>query len=131
MTVSRLRAIPIIFSLLLLTLSIGCRHRDELTERRLVGLRDSTRTFFMLKNYDTGMVYARRLEKLSDPELYPLLLEQNEVPEFRADVKRIFSIAVIETFGEPENEDDIISDDIVNESLLNPLCESFSIYEGR
>ena len=33
-------------------------------------------------------------------------LEQNEVPEFRADVNRIFSIAVIETFGEPENEDD-------------------------
>ena len=71
MTVSRLRAIPIIFSLLLLTLSIGCRHRDELTERRLVGLRDSTRTFFMLKNYDTGMIYARRLETLSDPDLYP------------------------------------------------------------
>lgn len=71
MTVSRFRAIPIIFSLLLLTLSIGCRHRDELTERRLVGLRDSTRTFFMLKNYDTGMIYARRLETLSDPDLYP------------------------------------------------------------
>mgnify|MGYP003306174090 CR=1 FL=1 len=34
-------------------------------------------------------------------------LEQKELPEFRADVKRIFSIAVIETFGEPENEDDI------------------------
>ncbi|MBR5014996.1 MAG: hypothetical protein IKY16_10405 [Bacteroidales bacterium] len=58
-------------------------------------------------------------------------LEQKELPGFRADVKRIFSIAVIETFGEPENEDDIISDDIVNESLLNPLCEAFSIYEGR
>ena len=58
-------------------------------------------------------------------------LEQNELSEFWADVKRIFSIAVIETFGEPENEDDIISDAIVNESLLNPLCEAFSIYEGE
>lgn len=72
MTVSRLRAVLIAVSLLFLTLSIGCRHTDESTEFRLVGLRDSTRTFFMLKNYDTGMVYARRLEKLSDPELYPL-----------------------------------------------------------
>ena len=58
-------------------------------------------------------------------------LEQKELPGFRTDVKRIFSIAFIETFGEPENEDDIISDDIVNESLLNPLCEAFSIYEGE
>lgn len=57
-------------------------------------------------------------------------LEQTEQSDFRSDVKRIFSIAVIETFGKPENDDDIISDDDVNESLQNPLCEAFSLYDG-
>lgn len=48
--------------------------------------------------------------------------------EFRNDVKRIFSIGVIEAFGEHHDGEEIIPDADIDMSLQNPLCEAFFVY---
>ena len=56
-------------------------------------------------------------------------LVEPEYAKFREDVKRIFSIAVIETFGNPDNqEEDVIPDNDINASLYNPQCETLAVY---
>lgn len=48
--------------------------------------------------------------------------------KFRKDVKEIFSIAVIETFGNPDNQEAIIPDDDINRSLYDPRSETLAVY---
>ena len=42
--------------------------------------------------------------------------------------KEIFSIAVIETFGNPDHQEEIIPDNDINLSLYNPQCEALAVY---
>lgn len=59
-------------------------------------------------------------------------LVEQEYAKFRADVKEIFSIAVIETFGNPDHQDEIIPDNDIDLSLYNPQCEALAVYaEGE
>ncbi len=55
-------------------------------------------------------------------------LGEQEYAKFREDVKKIFSIAVIETFGNPDDQEEIIPDNDINVSLYNPQCETLAIY---
>lgn len=55
-------------------------------------------------------------------------LDEQEYATFRNDVKQIFSIAIIEEFGELQEEGDIIPDEDINLSLYNPQCEVFFVY---
>ena len=55
-------------------------------------------------------------------------LVEQEYAKFRADVKEIFSIAVIETFGNPDHQDEIIPDNDIDLSLYNPQCEALAVY---
>lgn len=54
-------------------------------------------------------------------------VEEKEYSKFRQDVKDIFSIAVIEEFGD-SCDGDVIPDEDINESLLNPNAEAYYIY---
>lgn len=54
-------------------------------------------------------------------------VEENEYSEFRKDVKEIFSIAVEEEFGEDE-DDEVISDEEINESLYKPNAQVYYAY---
>ena len=58
-------------------------------------------------------------------------LVEQEYAKFRADVKEIFSIAVIETFGNPDHQDEIIPDNDIDLSLYNPQCEALAVYAER
>lgn len=59
-------------------------------------------------------------------------LVEQEYAKFRADVKEIFSIAVIETFGNPDHQGEIIPDNDIDLSLYNPQCEALAVYaEGE
>ena len=55
-------------------------------------------------------------------------LVEQEYAEFREEVKKIFSIAVIETFGKPNDKEEIVPDNDINTSLYNPRCETLAIY---
>ena len=55
-------------------------------------------------------------------------MSSKKYDEFRADVKEIFSIAVIETFGNPDHQEDIIPDNDIDLSLYNPQCETLAVY---
>ena len=55
-------------------------------------------------------------------------LVEQEYAKFRTDVKEIFSIAVIETFGNPDNQEDIVPDNDIDLSLYNPQCEALAVY---
>ena len=55
-------------------------------------------------------------------------LVEQEYDEFRADVKEIFSIAVIQTFGNPDHQEDIIPDNDIDLSLYDPQCEALAVY---
>lgn len=55
-------------------------------------------------------------------------LVEQEYAEFRNDVKKIFSIAVIEAYGKPDNPKKVIPDNDINTSLYNPQCEALAIY---
>ena len=55
-------------------------------------------------------------------------LVEQEYAKFRADVKEIFSIAVIETFGNPDHQEEIIPDNDIDLSLYNPQCEALAVY---
>ena len=55
-------------------------------------------------------------------------LVEQEYAKFRTDVKEIFSIAVIETFGNPDHQEEIIPDNDINLSLYNPQCEALAVY---
>lgn len=57
-------------------------------------------------------------------------LKEQDYAVFRNDVKRIFSIAVIEEFGESQEEGDVIPDKDINLSLYNPQCEAFFVYDN-
>ena len=59
-------------------------------------------------------------------------LVEQEYAKFRADVKEIFSIAVIETFGNPDHQEEIIPDNDIDLSLYNPQYEALAVYaEGE
>lgn len=58
-------------------------------------------------------------------------LAEREYPEFREDVKRIFSIAVLETFGDMGGTGEIIPDQDIDASLCNPECKAFAVYDGH
>lgn len=51
-----------------------------------------------------------------------------EYAKFRADVKEIFSIAVIETFGSPNDQEEIIPDNDIDLSLYDSQCEVLAVY---
>ena len=55
-------------------------------------------------------------------------LDEQEYARFRADVKGIFSIAVIETFGNQVGQEEIIPDDDIDHSLYDPQCETLAVY---
>ena len=55
-------------------------------------------------------------------------LAEQEYAAFREDVKKIFSIAVIETFGIAQDQDEIIPDEDIDVSLYNPQCETWAVY---
>lgn len=57
-------------------------------------------------------------------------LEEQDYAVFRNDVKRIFSIAVIEEFGETQEEGDVIPEEEIDLSLYNPQCETFFVYDN-
>ena len=47
-------------------------------------------------------------------------------------MKEIFSIAVIETFGNPDHQEEIIPDNDIDLSLYNPQYEALAVYaEGE
>lgn len=58
-------------------------------------------------------------------------LSEQEYDDFREDVKKIFSIAVIESFGKPKENEDIIPDEDINTSLYNPQCDVLSVYDNN
>lgn len=58
-------------------------------------------------------------------------LAKQEYAAFREDVKKIFSIAVIETFGMPHNPEEIIPDEDIDASLYHPQCETWTVYSGE
>ena len=55
-------------------------------------------------------------------------LDKQEYGEFRNDVKNIFSIAVIESFGELDDKEAIVPDSDINMSLYDPQCETLAVY---
>lgn len=55
-------------------------------------------------------------------------LVEQEYAKFRADVKEIFSIAVIETFGSPNDQEEIIPDNDIDLSLYDSQCEVLAVY---
>ena len=55
-------------------------------------------------------------------------LDEQEYARLRADVKGIFSIAVIETFGNQVGQEEIIPDDDIDHSLYDPQCETLAVY---
>ena len=55
-------------------------------------------------------------------------LDEQEYARFRAGVKGIFSIAVIETFGNQVGQEEIIPDDDIDHSLYDPQCETLAVY---
>lgn len=55
-------------------------------------------------------------------------LGKQEYGEFKNDVKNIFSIAVIESFGETYDKETIVPDSDINMSLYNPQCETLAVY---
>lgn len=55
-------------------------------------------------------------------------LVEQEYAKFREDVKDVFSIAVIETFGHPDSQEEIIPDSDIDASLYNPQCETLAVY---
>lgn len=55
-------------------------------------------------------------------------LVEQQFAKFREEVKEIFSIAVIETYGNLDNQEEIIMDNDINASLYNPNCETLAIY---
>lgn len=55
-------------------------------------------------------------------------LTEHDYADFRDDVKRIFSIAVVEAFGKPKGDDEIIRDDEIDVSLYNSKCEVLAVY---
>lgn len=54
-------------------------------------------------------------------------VEEKEYRAFREDIKDVFSIAVIEEFGD-SCHGDVIPDEDINESLFNPNAEVYYIY---
>ena len=56
------------------------------------------------------------------------VVEEKEYGAFRKDVKEIFSIAVIEEFGESDDEEEVISDEEINESLYKENAEIYYAY---
>ena len=54
------------------------------------------------------------------------IVKENEYGAFRKDVKDIFSIAVIEEFG--ESDDEVISDEDINDSLYKSNAEVYYVY---
>lgn len=59
-------------------------------------------------------------------------LAEQEYGGFHNDVKDILSISVINEFGLPEDDPDIISDKDIDNSLYDPQCETLAIYaDGR
>lgn len=54
-------------------------------------------------------------------------LNKNDYDNFRKDVQKIFSIAVIEEFGKIF-DGEVIPDNDINQSLYNPNCVSYYIY---
>lgn len=55
-------------------------------------------------------------------------IEKFDYNGFCADVCEIFSIAVIETFGKPKDDKDIISSDEILEIISEPDCETYAVY---
>lgn len=55
-------------------------------------------------------------------------LKERDYNGFCDDVKEIFSIAVVETFGHPKDGREIISADKVYRTLQNPMCETYAVY---
>ena len=55
-------------------------------------------------------------------------LKKTDYKGFCDDVCEIFSIAVIETFGKPEDGKDIISSNEILEIVLDPGCETYAVY---
>lgn len=55
-------------------------------------------------------------------------LGERDYKGFCDDVKEIFSVAVIETFGQPEDGREIISADEVCRTLQDPKCETYAVY---
>lgn len=55
-------------------------------------------------------------------------LGERDYKGFCDDVKEIFSIAVIETFGQSEDGREIISADEVCRTLQDPKCETYAVY---
>ena len=59
--------------------------------------------------------------------IYFKKVEEKEYNSFRQDVKEVFAIAVVEEFGDSDDGDVILDEDI-NESLFNPNAETYYIY---
>lgn len=55
-------------------------------------------------------------------------IEKFDYNGFCADVCEIFSIAVIEAFGKPKDDKDIISSDEILEIISEPDCETYAVY---
>lgn len=61
-------------------------------------------------------------------KIYFERLEEKEYSAFRQDVKDIFSIAVMKEFGADNEDEDIICDEDINESLYKLNTEVYYVY---
>ncbi|MGM9738245.1 MAG: GNAT family N-acetyltransferase [Candidatus Cryptobacteroides sp.] len=55
-------------------------------------------------------------------------LSERDYKGFCNDVKDVFSVAVVETFGQPENGREIISQKEVSRILKDASCEAYTVY---